>query len=177
MFLLRSLFVRGCEYMLQAKHIQTLVQTSPSLGFPLILQLTGVDGSGQFDKLTRTKTVESILTVMDSAGIQKYVLSLLEQVNSPKDVEEYSILSSSFCMRCAEMLSDREPSAIDSRRTWIAEQFAALLRNGSIPKDDQWVQIVLDFYVVNGLFVVRKKSEKSPVHSVCPRSVGACHAR
>ena len=79
--------------MWQAKHIQTLVQTSPSLGFPLILQLTGVNGSGQFDKLTRTKTIESILTVMDSAGIKSYVLSLLEQVNSPKDTEEYGILS------------------------------------------------------------------------------------
>ncbi|KAG8217899.1 DNA polymerase phi-domain-containing protein [Butyriboletus roseoflavus] len=130
-----------------AKHIQTLVQTSPSLGFPLILQLTGVNGSGQFDKLTRTKTIESILTVMDSAGIKSYVLSLLEQVNSPKDAEE-------------------EPSAIDSRRTWIADQFAALVHNGSIPKNDEWIQIVLDFYVVNGLFVVRKKSENNPIHSL-----------
>ncbi|KAH0827009.1 DNA polymerase phi-domain-containing protein [Lanmaoa asiatica] len=130
-----------------AKHIQTLVQTSPSLGFPLILQLTGVNGSGQFDKLTRTKTIESILTVMDSTGIKSYVLSLVEEANSPKDPEE-------------------EPSAINSRRTWIADQFAALVRNGSIPKDDEWIQIVLDFYIVNGLFVVCKKSENSPIHSV-----------
>ena len=70
-----------------------LVQSSPSLGFPLILQLTGVNGSGQFDKLTRTKTIESILALMDSAGIKSYVLSLLEQVNSPKGTEEYSIFS------------------------------------------------------------------------------------
>lgn len=65
------------------------------------------------------------------------------------------------------MQSDRGPSAIDSRRTWIADQFAALIRNGSIPKNDEWIQIVLDFYVVNGLFVVRKKSESSPIHAVC----------
>ncbi|KAF8557343.1 hypothetical protein OG21DRAFT_1494920 [Imleria badia] len=128
-----------------AKHIQTLVQSSPSLGFPLILQLTGINGSGQFDKLTRTKTVESILTVMDSAGIKSYILSLLEQVNSP---------------------AEEEPSAIDSRRTWIADQFAALVRNGSIPKTDEWIQIVLDYYVVNGLFVVRKKSENNLIHAL-----------
>ncbi|KIJ16738.1 hypothetical protein PAXINDRAFT_131583 [Paxillus involutus ATCC 200175] len=105
-----------------AKHIQSLVQESPALGFPLILQLTGVYGSGQFDKLTRTKTVESILTVMDSTGIKSYVLSLLDQVNSPKDTEEDS-------------------SAVDFRRTWIADQFAALIRNGSIPNSDDWIQI------------------------------------
>jgi DNA polymerase phi len=103
---------------------------------------------------------------MDSAGIKSYVISLLEQVNSPKDAEEYSIL---FLVRiqAAKMQSDREPSAIDSRRIWIADQFAALVRNGSIPKNDEWMQIVLDFYVVNGLFVICKKSENNPIHSVC----------
>lgn len=33
---------------------------------------------------------------MDNAGIKSYVLSLLEQVNSPKDTEEYGILSLSL---------------------------------------------------------------------------------
>lgn len=37
--------------------------------------------------------IESILSVMDSAGIKSYVLSLLEQVNSPKDTKEYGVLS------------------------------------------------------------------------------------
>ena len=103
---------------------------------------------------------------MDSAGIKSYVLSLLEQVNSPNDTEGYSILSLAR-IQATEMQNDREPSAIDSRRIWIADQFAALVRNGSIPKDDEWIQIVLDFYIVNGLFVVRKKSEKNSIHSVC----------
>lgn len=67
----------------------------------------------------------------------------------------------------AEMQNNRVPSAIHSRRTWIVDQFAALVRNGSIPKNDEWIQIVLDFYVVNGLFLVCKKSEDSLIHSVC----------
>ena len=66
----------------------------------------------------------------------------------------------------AEMQSDREPSVLNSQRTWIADQFAALIRNGSIPRDDEWIQIVLDFYIVSGLFVVRKKSESNPIHAV-----------
>ncbi|KAF9246115.1 DNA polymerase phi-domain-containing protein [Melanogaster broomeanus] len=130
-----------------ANHIQTLVQKSPALGFPLILQLTGVNGSGQFDKLTRTKTIESILTVMDSTGIKSYVLSLLDQINPPKGAED-------------------DFSAVNSRRTWIADQFSALIRNGSIPKSDDWIQIILAWYIVNGFFVVRKKSESSPIHAL-----------
>lgn len=75
----------------QAKQIQSFVQKNPKSGFPLVLQLTGINGSQQFDKFTRTKTVESILTVMDTDGIKSYILSLLGQVNSPKHTEEYGI--------------------------------------------------------------------------------------
>lgn len=57
------------------------MKQSPNLGFTLILQLTGVNGSHQFDRLTKTKTVETILTSMDVDGIQTYIDYLLQQVN------------------------------------------------------------------------------------------------
>ncbi|KAI6036062.1 DNA polymerase phi-domain-containing protein [Pisolithus microcarpus] len=119
-----------------AKHIQSFVQENPTLGFPLILQLTGINGSQEFDKLTRTKTVESILTVMDNEGIKNYIVSLLNQVNS-KDADE-------------------DATALNSRRAWIADQFAALIRNGSVPKSDEWIQVILDWY----------KSGSSSIHAL-----------
>ncbi|KAL4076956.1 DNA polymerase phi-domain-containing protein [Scleroderma yunnanense] len=130
-----------------AKHIQSFVQQNSASGFPLILQLTGVNGSQQFDRLTRTKTVESILTVMDSDGIKNYVLSLLEQSSPSKDARE-------------------DVDSISSQRAWTADQFAALVRNGSVPKSDEWIQIILDWYVVNGLFTIRKRSESSSIHAL-----------
>ena len=70
--------------------IQNVVKNSPKIGFSLILQLTGVNGSRQFDKLTKTKTVESILTSMDDEGIQSYIEYLLEQVDEdPSASVEY----------------------------------------------------------------------------------------
>lgn len=129
-----------------AKHIQSFVQENPTLGFPLILQLTGINGSQEFDKLTRTKTVESILTVMDNEGIKNYIVSLLNQVNS-KDADE-------------------DATALNSRRAWIADQFAALIRNGSVPKSDEWIQVILDWYVANGLYSIRKKSGSSSIHAL-----------
>uniref|UniRef100_UPI0028988587 hypothetical protein n=1 Tax=Staphylococcus aureus TaxID=1280 RepID=UPI0028988587 len=62
-----------------------MVKNNPTLGFTLILQLTGVNGSRQFDKLTKTKTVESILTSMDDAGIRTYIDYLLQQVNDEQE--------------------------------------------------------------------------------------------
>ena len=57
------------------------MKNSPTIGFSLILQLTGVNGSRQFDKLTKTKTVETILTSMDEEGIKDYIDYLLKQVD------------------------------------------------------------------------------------------------
>ncbi|KAJ7751995.1 DNA polymerase phi-domain-containing protein [Mycena metata] len=91
-----------------ATDVQTFVQKKPQLGFALILQLTGVNGSQQFDKLTKSKTVESIPRVHGC--------------------------------RCF-----RRSSA-----------------TGPVPKEDDWIMSILDWMALNGLFVVKKKSDKSP---------------
>ncbi|KAG6845192.1 hypothetical protein H0H87_012749 [Tephrocybe sp. NHM501043] len=131
--------------------VQTFVQSNPHLGFALIFQLTGVHGSHQFDRLTKTKTVEGILTSMDAEGIKSYITYLLGQVSVPSGQTTEDI------------------HALNSRRSWIIEQLGALIRGGSIPKSDEWVQSILDWLVVHGLFIVKKKSEKSPftaLHSI-----------
>ncbi|KAG0705011.1 DNA polymerase phi-domain-containing protein [Suillus ampliporus] len=120
------------------KDIQNFVQQNPDLGYTLILQLTGIHGSQQFDKLTRTKTVESILSRMDGDGIMKYIQSLLEQM------DEF----------------DNDTIAEEAKKIWIADQFAALVRNGAIPKREDWIQLVLNWFAVQGLYVVKRKSTK-----------------
>ncbi|KAJ3735465.1 DNA polymerase phi-domain-containing protein [Lentinula guzmanii] len=122
-----------------AAEVQVFVQRNPKLGFALILQLTGVHGSQQFDKITRTKTVESIVSSMDVDDVKQYIDYLLNQSND----------------------AQVEIDTINARRRWIIDQLAALIRNGSIAKTGEWVESVLNWFVVNGLFVVKKKSEKS----------------
>ena len=56
---------------------------------------------------------------------------------------------------------------INARRVWIVDQLTALVRNGAIPKNDAWVQTILDWFTVHGLFVVRKTDEKSELLAVC----------
>ena len=65
------------------------MQNDPTIGFSFILQLTGVHGSQQFDKLTKTKTVESLLTTMDSSGIKAYIDHLFSQVAEKAGDEQY----------------------------------------------------------------------------------------
>ena len=74
--------------------IQAVVKKNPTIGFTLILQLTGVHGSTQFDKLTKTKTVETILTSMTQDGIQSYIEYLLKQVNDGQSSKAWASFAS-----------------------------------------------------------------------------------
>ncbi|TFK42972.1 DNA polymerase phi-domain-containing protein [Crucibulum laeve] len=124
--------------------VETFVKSNPQLGFALILQLTGVNGSQQFDKLTKTKTVENILTSLHADGIKNYIEYLFSQVDEPENTEKSDI------------------QAMNGRRVWIIDQLGALIRNSRIPKTDEWIQSILDWLVIHGLFIVKKKSTKSP---------------
>ncbi|KAI9446728.1 DNA polymerase phi-domain-containing protein [Lactarius indigo] len=130
-----------------ATDIHSIVQKDPSLGFAFVLQLTGIHGNQQFDKLTRTKTVESILAMTNTEGINDYITHILGQMDG----------TSSFAK------SEVEP--INAHRSWIVDQFAALIRNGAIPKDDGWVQQILDWLAVHGIFVI-KRSLNNPICTV-----------
>ncbi|KAF9500999.1 hypothetical protein BDN71DRAFT_1381267 [Pleurotus eryngii] len=126
-----------------ATDIQATVKNNPRLGFALVLQLTGVNGNRQFDRLTKTKTVETILASMDAEGIQQYIEYLFQQM--------------------ADTPAEEDIQGRDARRSWVIDQIAALVRNGSVPKNDNWVQDILDWLVVNGLFVYKKATDKTAI--------------
>ncbi|KAI0288393.1 DNA polymerase phi-domain-containing protein [Multifurca ochricompacta] len=122
-----------------ASPIISTVQRDPTLGLAFILQLTGVHGNQQFDKLTRTKTVESILTTMNVEGIKEYIARLMDYARGGHSYWQHDI------------------QVIDARRSWVIEQFAALFRNCAIPKNDEWMHLILDWFVIHGIFIVKKK--------------------
>ena len=66
-----------------------MVEKDPKTGFSLVLQLTGTNGSFHFDRVTKTKTIETILSNMDEDGIKEYVEYLLRHFNEEKEEESY----------------------------------------------------------------------------------------
>ncbi|KAK0197249.1 DNA polymerase phi-domain-containing protein [Armillaria mellea] len=121
-----------------AIEVSNFVKERPQLGMGLIVQLTGVNGSRQFDHLTKTKTVESILSSMNADGITHYVDHLISQFNGNEGVDKDDI------------------EGLNARRSWVMDQLVALMKNGSIPKRDDWIRQILEWFVVNGFFIVRK---------------------
>lgn len=69
----------------------------PTAGFTLVLQLTGANSTRQFDRVTRTKTVESVLASMDLEGIKNYIEYLLKQVNEGDEANS-SVLFFQHCV-------------------------------------------------------------------------------
>jgi DNA polymerase phi len=63
-------------------------------------------------------------------------------------------------------LHRNDTKAVEMRRLWIVDQFAALLRNTTVPRQDDWIQAILDWFVVHGLFNIIKKSSKSDMKAV-----------
>lgn len=57
---------------------------------------------------------------------------------------------------------------INSQRAWVIDsQLGILIQNGSILKEDAWVKAILDWLIIKGLFIVKKKASKSSFPWVC----------
>ena len=62
-----------------AVSVQKCVEAYPSVGFSLVMQLLGPQGNRKFDRITKTRIVETLLAKMDKSGIREYVGFLKER--------------------------------------------------------------------------------------------------
>lgn len=87
----------------QARELQEITKSNPLVGFTLISQLVGKNGSQNFDKLTKTKTVEGIMANLDAAGVSAFS-TYLRNIASGKDQGPeyvYVLLSSVYLLLTA----------------------------------------------------------------------------
>jgi DNA polymerase phi len=102
----------------------------------LITQLLGKNGHQNFDRITRTKTVENLLTTMDTEGIKSYL--------------EY--LAQTF-VKCDE-------SSSNTSREWALNQMTLLITNTKIPKEETWMTELVQFLMIHAFFDI-KSADKS----------------
>lgn len=115
--------------------MQTNVRKTPAVGFTIISQLVGKHGSVRFDAITSTKTVESLLSCMDAAGVRRYVDYLLQ------------------------LASQNASDDKESMRKWSLDQLLLVVRNASIARDDDCVGSILSFLAAHGFFSVKAALE------------------
>ncbi|KAF8321570.1 hypothetical protein DL93DRAFT_2051556 [Clavulina sp. PMI_390] len=129
-----------------ANSVQAVASKHPAIGFTLVLQLVGRHGSKQFDKITRTKTVENLIASANVEGVNSYMQFLRSQL--------------------LEESSAADAVTLDSQRSWAIDQLAALVKNTSVPRDDSWIVSIIELLIVHGFFSLEKKSSKSSIVSL-----------
>ncbi|WFC93747.1 DNA-directed DNA polymerase [Malassezia brasiliensis] len=128
--LLHSMAQKTVEYVSDA------VKRNPTAGLALVTQLLGEHGRQNFDKVTHTKTIESILSSLDESGIQRYLAYLRGVAYAPTKSDDAKYAA--------------------TQRQWAADQMLALVRSSLIPKSDAWIRDVLVYLSGFGFFVVKK---------------------
>ena len=113
------------------------VRRCPTAGIALVTQLTGEHGRQNFDRVTHTKTIESILLSLDEAGLQRYLAYLR------------SILYASGT-------SSDDAKSVAMQRQSACDQMLALVRSRLIKSSGAWVRDVLLFFAGHGYYAVKK---------------------
>lgn len=118
------------------KYVGEAVKRSPTAGMALVTQLMGEHGRPNFDRITNTKTIESILSSLDEAGIQKYLAYLRNVAYAPTEVDD--------------------KKHVASQRQWACDQMLGLVRSSLVAKSDDWIRDVLVFFAGHGYFALVK---------------------
>ncbi|KAI8810771.1 DNA polymerase phi-domain-containing protein [Cladochytrium replicatum] len=131
-----------------AKALATFAKEDSSAGLHIVFQLVGRKNGANFDQLTRTKTVESILSNMSADGVLTYV----------KYLESY------FIERYDAVIDDGESEAerwsiVAVHRIWAIDSMMLLLRNTKIPRaagNDSWNNRIPRFLAMYGMLDMQK---------------------
>ncbi|TPX37827.1 hypothetical protein SeMB42_g06860 [Synchytrium endobioticum] len=116
---------------LAAKVFAVVAKQNEEASYHLVLQLIGQRGIHEFDKVTKTKTVASMMESMSADGFQKYV--------------EY--LKNTFLNQPVTIPVEE----VDSNRSIILDQMTQLVRTAKIPKSEEGLWIILQFLAAYGL--------------------------
>nr|ODO02406.1 DNA polymerase phi subunit [Cryptococcus depauperatus CBS 7855] len=139
-----------------ARLVQDIAKSNPKVGFTLLSQLVGKHGKLDFDKVTKTKTVEGIMGNLNEEGVKDFV-----------DFLKGTIIGTSQ--------GDSDTTKLDERRLWALNQLLALCKNGSVPKNDACISSMLDFLLVHGFFFIKHANKKcgiSAIHNIPRPSLG-----
>ncbi|KAJ1031815.1 hypothetical protein NDA13_002201 [Ustilago tritici] len=124
--------------------IQEVVKEQPHLGFLLVTQLIGKNGHQNFDSITKTKTVEQVLSSLDIDRVREYVKHLGDMICQGIQTED-----------------DDELTQINNRRKWALDQLLFLVRMATVPKDDELLVDILTFLAAHGYYTMQKPLKKS----------------
>ncbi|KXS11653.1 hypothetical protein M427DRAFT_72754 [Gonapodya prolifera JEL478] len=140
---------------------EPVVLPNANIALPVLVAILSIGDQGlQFDKITKTKTVEGILQGLDTTGISEYIKFLRESFVDPS---KGSINGKSVGDAAAGPVASR---SVESHRQWCVDQMFHLVkmrhRLGKVADVDEadMVTSVLRFAFFNGFVTMREGAWK-----------------
>lgn len=99
-----------------------------------------------FDRLTKTKTVEQLLQVIDNSQLESIVTLFVDIFKHPHETDA---------------------KAIDNRRQWTVDSLLGLVKNHKNAEDIKWTEHIVEFLIQNGYFVNRKLELSDHIVEIC----------
>ncbi|KAF8934912.1 DNA-directed DNA polymerase [Dissophora ornata] len=133
---------KAAKHTMAAMHAKA--DTNEAVRLTLITQL--LDKNPNFDRLSRSKTVETMLGGLDVSHIQHYL----------------QYLTKAFLQQDGPDSNNSERGKrIDISRQWTIDQMFSLFRNPKVPREESWIKSILEFYLVHAFFDIKKVDAKS----------------
>jgi hypothetical protein len=131
--------------------IQVRAQQQPASAMSIFVAMTGKTGAIDLDRLTRTKTLENLMSSTDDETLRKIVRHLRTLILRPETLDQ---------------------ATAESRRQTIADMLLSIVKNykryGSSnfvtgEEHDNWLRNILDIFVEHAYFVPKQSAKTSKV--------------
>ncbi|KAF9426046.1 DNA-directed DNA polymerase [Podila epigama] len=133
---------KAAKHTMAAMHAKA--DSNEAVRLTLITQL--LDKNPNFDRMSKSKTVETLLGGLDVSHIQHYLQYLTN-----------AFLKQGSCDPNAVERLKR----IDISRQWTIDQMFSLFRNPKVPREEGWIKSILEFYLVHAFFYIKKADAKN----------------
>ncbi|KAG0373315.1 DNA-directed DNA polymerase [Mortierella sp. AD032] len=133
---------KAAKHTMAAMHAKA--DTNEAVRLTLITQL--LDKNPNFDRMSRSKTVETMLGGLDVSHIKHYL----------------QYLTKAFLNQDGPDSSNMERGKrIDISRQWTIDQMFSLFRNPKVPREEGWIKSILEFFLMHAFFDIKKVDAKS----------------
>ncbi|KAG0206596.1 DNA-directed DNA polymerase [Mortierella sp. NVP41] len=133
---------KAAKHTMAAMHAKA--DTNEAVRLTLITQL--LDKNPNFDRMSRSKTVETLLGGLDVSHIKHYL----------------QYLTKAFLNQDGPDSSNMERGKrIDISRQWTIDQMFSLFRNPKVPREEGWIKSILEFFLMHAFFDIKKVDIKS----------------
>ncbi|KAG0206968.1 DNA-directed DNA polymerase [Mortierella sp. GBA30] len=133
---------KAAKHTMAAMHAKA--DTNEAVRLTLITQL--LDKNPNFDRMSRSKTVETLLGGLDVSHIQHYLQYLTKAFLNQDGADSNHV---------------ERGKRIDISRQWSIDQMFSLFRNPKVPREESWIKSILEFFLVHAFFDIKKTDAKS----------------